>query len=294
MQQSQRPPFSTAAQNEQHTFIIQRLNPLINTDAVMNAMPATCTVALLWLTSGQGVYNDGGTPFNLQAGQLLCIRRKQVQQLQLSSEASGYSLFFAESFLYNNEQEFDLMDHAGLSCLFAETSGITISDDLCPEMMITAENMLREHTNNYMFKSAMLRRYLKIFLMQVTRNLQGNVLLGMETRNSELTKQFLSLVDVHFKNKKLVVDYADELLVTANHLNQIVKKTTGYTASYHIRQRVILEAKRHAASSGSCMKEIAWLLGFSDTSHFSKYFKGITGISFSDFKKERMTITAQA
>jgi len=67
----------------------------------------------------------------------------------------------------------------------------------------------------------------------------------------------------------------------------IVKKHTQHSAGYHIRQRIVLEAKRLAIYSDVCMKEIAYLLGFSDTAHFSKFFKKSTGINFSEFKRGR-------
>jgi YesN/AraC family two-component response regulator len=67
----------------------------------------------------------------------------------------------------------------------------------------------------------------------------------------------------------------------------IVKRHTRQPAGYHIRQRIVQEAKRLALYSDVCMKEIAYLLGFSDTAHFSKFFKKSTGINFSEFKRRR-------
>ena len=64
----------------------------------------------------------------------------------------------------------------------------------------------------------------------------------VQTRHAELTQQFIALLDKHFKAQKMVSGYAGMLLVTPNYLNEIIKKTTGYSAGYHIRQRVVLEA----------------------------------------------------
>jgi AraC family transcriptional regulator, transcriptional activator of pobA len=33
------------------------------------------------------------------------------------------------------------------------------------------------------------------------------------------------------------------------------------------------------------MKETAYLLGFDDLAHFSKFFKNLAGINYSDFRK---------
>ena len=103
----------------------------------------------------------------------------------------------------------------------------------------------------------------------------------------EIVQQFMSLLEKNYKEQKMVADYASMLSVTPNYLNEIVKKTTGFSAGHHIRQRIVLEAKRQATYSGNCMKEIAYFLGFCDMAHFSKFFKNTTGMNFSDFKKEK-------
>ena len=76
----------------------------------------------------------------------------------------------------------------------------------------------------------------------------------------------------------------------SNYLNEIIKKTTGYSAGYHIRQRVVLEAKRKAAYSDSCMKEIAYHLGFCDIAHFSKFFKEYCRYELHGFPQRAMYV----
>ena len=52
----------------------------------------------------------------------------------------------------------------------------------------------------------------------------------------------------------------------------------------------MLEAKRQAAYSSLTMKEIAYQLGFDDIAHFSKFFKNVSGSSFTDFKKKNAIV----
>ena len=49
-----------------------------------------------------------------------------------------------------------------------------------------------------------------------------------------------------------------------NYFNEVIKKITGRSAGHHIRERIILEAKRLALYSEINMKEIAYELGFID------------------------------
>ena len=95
----------------------------------------------------------------------------------------------------------------------------------------------------------------------------------------------MELLDKNFKEKKMVAEYAAQLLVTPNYLNRIIKNITGFSAGHHIRQRIVLEAKRLGLYTAAGMKEIAYKLGFIDSAHFSKFFKTYAGLNFSEFKK---------
>ena len=105
-------------------------------------------------------------------------------------------------------------------------------------------------------------------------------------KEKELVSRFVEHLNKDFATKKLVSDYADDLCISPNYLNTIIKKVTSFPASHHIQQCIIREAKYRALHSGAMMKEIAYDLGFNDLAHFSKFFKNYSGSSFSSFMKE--------
>lgn len=82
---------------------------------------------------------------------------------------------------------------------------------------------------------------------------------------------------------KKVQDYAEILCVSDKHLNEIVKRQTGKSASTLIYRQLITEAKR-LLNSGLTVKEVGFELKFDDPAHFSKFFKTQTGSSPSDFR----------
>jgi AraC-like DNA-binding protein len=102
-------------------------------------------------------------------------------------------------------------------------------------------------------------------------------------------QRFMSLLKKNYTTHKMVSDYARELCLTPSHLNKIVKKVSGFPASYHIQQQIILEAKRQAIYYGLSMKEVAFSLGFDDYLHFSKFFKNNSGMNFTHFKSMVLT-----
>jgi AraC family transcriptional regulator, transcriptional activator of pobA len=241
---------------------------------------------ITWITNGTGKLFADLREYSLDENSLYFIKPNQVHRLLLSGDAQGFILTFKDSFVNLGAHEFDLTSQASLFQLFFHLQVLSVQKEMVTDMMETMIKMVKEFKNEYSFKAQLLRRYLIIFLIYVNRQFEKRQQSTHHSRETELTKSFMELLEQNFKEKKMVADYADELYITPNYLNGIVKKNTGFSAGHHIRQRVVLEAKRMCRYSDTGMKEIAYNLGFVDSSHFSKFFKAVSGMNFSDFKKE--------
>jgi AraC family transcriptional regulator, transcriptional activator of pobA len=101
-----------------------------------------------------------------------------------------------------------------------------------------------------------------------------------------ITKTFKAILEANFSTAKKPTEYAQTLNISTAYLNECVKKTTGYSVSHHIQQRVILEAKRMLYHSNKSIKEIATQLGYEDYAYFSRLFKKITGITALSFRNK--------
>lgn len=245
---------------------------------------------IIWLKKGNASFSDHHVDMSLKPGYIFCLHIAQQSVINLSNDAEGYIISFTENFLKVDELEFDLGCQAILLQMLLSAKGISVHDELTTELNEIVSRLIKEYMNSFIFKTEILRRYLKIFLIYLSRQFNESFQLVPQTRNNELVQQFLQSVEKNFRDKKMVADYAEMLFVTPNYLNEITKKITGSSAGHHIRQRIALEAKRMALSSENSMKQIAYDLGFIDCAHFSKFFKTITGSNFTDFKKDKLTV----
>jgi AraC-like DNA-binding protein len=59
----------------------------------------------------------------------------------------------------------------------------------------------------------------------------------------------------------------------------------GLSPKEYILSQLTIEAKRMAMFSNLSVKEIGYSLGFEDASHFSRFFKQQTGLSFNDLRR---------
>ena len=103
-----------------------------------------------------------------------------------------------------------------------------------------------------------------------------------------ITSTFRVLLEQEFIQFKSPATYAEKLNISAVYLNECLKKATGYPVSYHIQQRIILEAKRLLYHSNQSVKEIAAELGYDDYPYFSRLFTKVVGMSALSFRNKNL------
>jgi AraC-like DNA-binding protein len=264
--------FAPSCKDQEIQLEIQTLQGLREQRVEQDQMPHRHQhIEIVWVRGGNGSLNIDLKRYKMGNNTLYCIIPGQLHQLEIDDEAQGYIISFPEYLLNSGNDDFELLYRSGLFHLLMHSPGIRMEEDTADEI------------------EEIIRRYTSIFLIYLARQFDGAMQVSVQTKNVGLVKNFIALVEKKYMNWKLVKDYAGELSVTPNYLNEIVKKISGYSAGYHIRQRVVLEAKRRAAYSNVSMKEIAYHLGFEDIAHFSKFFKTVYGKNFTDFKKESFT-----
>lgn len=240
---------------------------------------------VIWLKKGTGVHLIDLDKFELKDNTVYCISPGQVHLLKQNGDAEGYVISFTNDFMGTDESNLEILFSSGLFNTFSQSPVITVEEDVTDEMEDAVKRMMKEFANFYILRSEILRGFLKIFLIYLTRQFEKSNHQPAHSKNIDLMRRFLASLEKNYTTKRMVTDYADELVVTPNYLNEVVKKVSGFPASHHIQQRIILEAKRQAAYSAVTMKEVAYHLGFDDMAHFSKFFKNASGVSFTDFKK---------
>jgi AraC-like DNA-binding protein/mannose-6-phosphate isomerase-like protein (cupin superfamily) len=101
-----------------------------------------------------------------------------------------------------------------------------------------------------------------------------------------INKAFKTLLERNFITSKKPAEYAKTLNISTAYLNECVKNTSGHSVSYHIQQRIILEAKRLLYHSDKSVKEIASELGYEDAAYFSRMFNKVTGMTSLTFRNK--------
>ena len=106
------------------------------------------------------------------------------------------------------------------------------------------------------------------------------------SRFDKVTQTFRKLLEKNYVILKRPGQYAALLHISVPYLNECIKDSTGYSVSYLIQERIILEAKRLLYHTDKSVKEIAFELGYDDYPYFTRLFSKVTGISPVAFRKK--------
>jgi AraC-like DNA-binding protein len=103
--------------------------------------------------------------------------------------------------------------------------------------------------------------------------------------HSSNIKKIILYIRKNLTNKISLDDIAGDLFITKEHLSRLFKKEMGLTISEYIINAKIEEAKTLLKETDYNVLDIAVLLNFANSSHFSNSFKKITGMAPSDYRK---------
>jgi AraC family transcriptional regulator, transcriptional activator of pobA len=240
---------------------------------------------ITWFKSGSGSVSVDSNRYEIKKNSVYCFVPGQLRSYHTLDNAIGCRLSFLPDFLCINTIHPRIatwLDSVGNDGAVAVLEADT---DMQREIEDITRRMEKEFANYYLLRSEILAGLLNILIIYFSRMPQLATTDMFVSKDTELVRRFKTLVRRHFTTKKLVAEYASDLCVTPNYLNRAVKKMTGLTASHHIQQCIIFEAKKRAVHLNVSMKEIAYHLGFDNLAHFSKFFKNNSGMNFTNFKK---------
>lgn len=239
---------------------------------------------LLLVTGGGGAHDIDFKTYELQPGSIFFMYPGQIHSWKTLNNAQGYMLLFTSEFFTlrynsNNLFEFPFFNYnQHLPYLHLEHGQME-------QFSYLFRKMDEEYTGKKTDKEKVLKSYLNILLVEINR---GYVPLNEQVADKHsqmIVQKFEHLINEKFKVMKGVKDYAARLCITPNYLNAVCTKVTGKSAGEHIRERIMLEAKRLLLHSDNTVSEIASELNFDDNSYFCRFFKKYAMITPEQFRK---------
>jgi AraC family transcriptional regulator, transcriptional activator of pobA len=170
-----------------------------------------------------------------------------------------------------------------------------LTDEQTIQISAIYKRMFEEINSDYVHKYDMLRN-LVFELLHFAMKMQPSSKLDKQPINasqrittlfSELLERQFPIDDSHQKiTLRTASDFALQLNVHSNHLNRAVKEITKKTTTQLIAERILQESKVLLKYSSWPVADIAFGLGFTETTHFNNFFKKHLECSPLQFRKK--------
>jgi len=242
---------------------------------------------IIWVTKGSGKHYIDFKTYDVKPDTIFFISPEQVHDLQIQPDHTGYVMLFTTDFIEQNNIPQHWLQDSGFFFRCDDVAPLIIPESCDKSRLLQLIQSIKTECNLQMqFYQEAIASLLKLFLLECKRIYNVSPVERNQRNNAggTLVKQFKDLLDLHFAKYHKVAEYAQELHITPNYLNELVTQETGKSAKDIILSRIILEAKRFATYSETSVKEVAYNLGFEDPAHFSKLFKSQVEQGFSDFR----------
>ncbi|MBO9692797.1 AraC family transcriptional regulator [Chryseobacterium sp.] len=135
----------------------------------------------------------------------------------------------------------------------------------------------------------MIRTYVKQIIIRATRKWKkqnlDNDTLKIPGSELDIFRDFSRHLEIHFREKHHVADYAELLHMAPKTLTHKFKNLNLDSPNQFIINRILLEAKRLLFYTDKPVKEIAYDLGYEDPAYFNRLFTNKTGNTPANFKK---------
>lgn len=221
----------------------------------------------------------------------LVTPRVPYRWLPLADTLAGYCCLFDEAFLLPARTGVEL---AELPIFRPDAYPVwEIAEADCAAVEAIFRKMTHELPSRYAYKYDLLRTYLWELIHLVQKLQPAPAPLATHSAAERVATHFTELLARQFPRLspqpplrlRTATDYATQLAVHVNHLNRVLKDTTGHTTTALLSSRLTQEAKRLLKQTAWTVSEIADSLGFADVAHFCTFFKRHAGQTPGDFRR---------
>lgn len=239
-----------------------------------------------FVKSGAGKYTIDEQSFEMQQRTIYFTNPGHYRTFEWTKIDEVYLVTFGESFLKENVH-IDIFHE--FPFLLAETiPGRVVNETIFAEFERLYLQIHKEYTSQSPYRTRLIANLFVVLLLKIKEYFwedynpiyEGN-------RSSQIVKNFKQLLEKHYRDVGAgkadhvfrIQEYADAQSLHPNYLSNVIKTKTGKAVGTWIAEKTIAEAKSLLQHSALSIKEIAYRLGFAESTHFSNYFKKHTDTS---------------
>lgn len=240
---------------------------------------------VFFITDGKGAFHLDDTIVNVNKWDLIIINPNclHTEKSSLSDSPLEYIVLGIDSLLLNFPESYSLTNNEQQVNLYKI---MNFSKD--KEIILNYFNQLIHEIENKGFNyEHVCKSILTLFITHIIRSTTS--LRFIEQSQEKLNLECIKIknyIDSHYA-QNITLDFLSDLsYMNKFHLVHTFTKQIGISPINYVINKRIQEAKNLLGTTGYSIRDIASIVGFSNSSYFSQMFRKVTGISPKSYRLE--------
>ena len=231
---------------------------------------------VLHVDRGSGNFNLALDAYEIKAGTIYFAYPGQLLSKLSLEGVTGYLMFGSEDFMLKANPQFLEMK---LFQLYGLSHEIRLTGEEHHKLSSLAGSIGEEvKSRDHYRKEEIIQNLVNLHIYYTDRYVYHQFY-EMEKEMHPKVRGFFALMNIKQNVNLKVADYASELNIAPNYLNQLIKDQTGKSVKTLIKDKTIRQACVYLIHTDFDIKEIAYLLDYNYPQYFIRDFKNAMGMT---------------
>ena len=147
-----------------------------------------------------------------------------------------------------------------------------------------AQEAIRLGVTRFLLKPSKMNEINEALTVMTERLRSGEISHEDQNTGSFIVNRAIGFIENHYAEKLTLQEVADTCYVSQWHLSKLLNKYTGQSFYDNLNRIRVDAAKELLKDPKLKVGDIALMVGYSDSAHFSRVFKKITGLSANEYR----------
>ena len=237
--------------------------------------------SFVFIKQGAGFYTIDEHRFPYASQTVYFTNPGHIKSFEIETSEDAFIITLTETFLRENVHP-DIFEE--FPFLLAEiVPPRQLSESAYEAFEVIYKQLWTEFRGDSPYKGRILGNLFVVLLLKIKESFwEAYDPLAEGSRDSQIVKSFKKHLERIFTQKSdgmsmtgrpQVRDFAEALHLHPNYLNAVIKSKTGKTVNDWITNRTLSAARSMLLNTGDSIKEISHTLGFSEPTHFNRFFR---------------------
>jgi AraC-like DNA-binding protein len=253
---------------------------------------------LVYILSGTGIQCINDNKFAYHAGHMFLITPEDCHSFEVETTTEFFFLRFTDIYIKSKAFQTDDIQRLEYILSNANHQPGCILKNYSDKSLVRpiVEAVIREYVNRDLYNKELIQQLVNTLIVVVTRNIAKYMPEEVTEKTEEKAMDILNYLqnNIFYPEKLRTETVSSHFGISDTYLGKYFKKHTGETLQQYITAHRLKLIEARLKFSDKRINEIAGEFGFTDESHFNKFFRKQNGQSPSQYRKNILPQANQA